>query len=146
MKSINKGTIIGTLVGGVCGIMLAVGAVAFASPHGYGPHGGKGRHWTPEKIEEHLTEMTEKLDLSPTQETQIRAIMEQAKASAQEIKEMPRGKEKFVAFRDLHFATEDQIYANLSCAQREGLRLLKREHKVERTQERWERRHSQGSQ
>jgi hypothetical protein len=34
--------------------------------------------------------------------------------------------------KDLHFATEDQIYANLSCEQRDGLRLLQREHKVER--------------
>jgi hypothetical protein len=46
--------------------------------------------------------------------------------------------------RDLHFATEDQIYANLTCAQREALRLLKREHKVERMDERFER-HQSGS-
>ena len=45
--------------------------------------------------------------------------------------------------RDVRFATEDQIYANLTCAQREELRLLKREHKVERMEERFERRHSE---
>ena len=55
---------------------------------------------------------------------------------------MPRSKEKFVAMRDLRFATEDQIYANLTCAQRDELRLLKREHKVERMEERFERHHS----
>ena len=136
MKSYDKGTIIGALVGGVFGVALAVGAVAFASPHG--PH-GKGHHWTPEKINEHLTEMTQRLNLSEAQEAQIRTVMEQAQARIQQIKEMSRGPEKFAAFRDLHFTTEDQIYANLTCAQREELRLLKREHRAERMQERWER-------
>lgn len=137
MKSYNKGTIIGALIGGVLGLALTIGAVAFASPHG--PH-AQGHRWTPEKMEAHLTEMTERLSLSSAQEAQIRTIMEQARSRAQEIKEMPRGPEKFTAFRDLRFETEDQIYANLSCAQREELRLLKREHKAERMQERWERR------
>ena len=138
MKSYNKGTIIGALVGGVFGVALAIGAVAFASPHG--PH-SKG--WTPEKIEEHLTEMTQRLNLSEAQEAQIRTLMERAQTRAQEIKEMPRSPEKFAAFRDLHFTTEDQIYANLSCAQREELRILKREHKAERMRERWERHHAE---
>ena len=52
-----------------------------------------------------------------------------------------RGKEKFVAFRDLRFATEDQIYANLSCEQREELRVLKREKRAEMMEKRFERRH-----
>ena len=137
MKSYNKGTMIGALVGSVFGVALAVGAVAFASPH------GKGQHWSPEKMEQHLTEMTDRLDLSTAQETQIRTIMEQAQTRAKEIKEMPRGPEKLATFRDLRFATEDQIYANLSCAQREELRLLKREHKAERMQERWEHRQAE---
>jgi len=140
MKSYNKGTIIGALVGSVFGVALAVGAVAFASPH---EPQGKGQHWSPEKIEQHLTEMTEQLDLSATQEAEIRTIMEQAQTRAKEIKEMPRGPEKFTAFRDLRFATEDQIYANLSCAQREELRLLKRKHKAEQMQERWEHRQAE---
>jgi len=143
MKFINKGTIIAALVGGVTAIALAIGGVALAhgGPHG-GPH-GKGGPWSPEKMEEHLTEMTQKLELNAEQEANIRAIMEQAATQGQEIKEMPRGKEKFVAMKDLRFATEDQIYANLTCAQREELRLLKREHKVERMEERFERRHSE---
>ena len=142
MKFVNKGTIIAALVGGVTAIALAVGGVALA--HG-GPYGGphaKGGHWSPEKMEEHLTEMTERLDLSEEQEANIRAIVEQARTQREEIKEMPRTKEKLVAMRDLHFATEDQIYANLTCAQRDELRLLKREHKVERMEERFERHHS----
>lgn len=140
MKLYNKGTIIGALVGGVFGVALAVGAVAFASPHGAE---GKGHRWSPEKMEQHLTEMTQRLDLSPAQETQIRAAMEQAQASAQAIKDMPRGPEKHAAFQELRFATEDQIYANLTCAQRDQLRLLKREHKAERMQKHWERRQTQ---
>ena len=140
MKSYSKGTIIGALVGGVFGVALAIGAVAFASPHG--PQ-GKGHHWSPEKMEQHLTEMTERLDLSAAQEKQIRVTMEQAQTRAEEIKEMPRGPEKLAAFQDLRFATEDQIYANLSCAQREELRLLKREHKAERMQERWKHRQAE---
>jgi Spy/CpxP family protein refolding chaperone len=139
MKFINKGTIIAALVGGVTALTLTVGGVALA--YG-GPH-GHGGHWSPEKMEEHLTEMTQRLDLTPEQETNIRAIMEQAVAQRQEIKEMPRSKEKFVAMRDVRFATEDQIYANLTCAQREELRLVKREHKVERMEERFERHHSE---
>jgi Spy/CpxP family protein refolding chaperone len=143
MKFINKATIVAALLGGVTAIALTVGGVAFAhgGPHG-GPHGERGP-WSPEKMEEHLTEMTQRLDLNDAQEASIRAIMEGAQAQRQEIRDMPRGKEQFTAMKDLRFATEDQIYANLSCEQREGLRLLKREHKVERMEERFERHHSQ---
>ena len=109
----------------------------------HGPPHGPGGRWTPEKIEEHITEMAERLDLSPEQAQQIRTIMEQAQTKAAEIREMPKSKEKMLAFRDLHFATEDQIYANLSCEQREGLRLLKREHRVERMEEGFQQRRPQ---
>ena len=143
MKFINKGTIIAALVGGVTAIALTIGggALAHGGPQG-GPH-GKGGPWSPEKMEEHLTEMTQRLDLSAEQEANIRSTMEQALTQGEEIKGMPRSKEKFVAMRDLHFATEDEIYANLTCAQREELRLLKREHKVERMEERFGRRQSE---
>ncbi len=137
MKLINTQTIVAALVGGISALALTVGGVALAHGHNGGPH-GTGGPWTAENMEEHLAEMTERLDLSPEQEQQVRTIMEQARTQAEEIKEMPRGKEKFSAFKDLHFATEDQIYANLSCEQREELRLLKREHKVERMQQRFE--------
>lgn len=93
-------------------------------------------------MEEHLTEMTQRLELDPAQEASIRAIVERAQTQREEIKDMPRSKEKFVAMKELRFATEDQIYANLSCEQREELRLLKREHKVERMEQRFERHHS----
>lgn len=135
MKYINKQTVIAALVGGVSAVFLAVGGVAFAHS---GAHGPKGL--TPEKIEERVTEMTARLELSPTQQTQVRATLEQARVKGEEIKEMPRGKEKFVAMRDLRFATEDQIYANLSCEQRDELRLLKREHRVERMEARYQER------
>jgi Spy/CpxP family protein refolding chaperone len=142
MKFINKQTFLAALVGGVTAIALTTGGVALAyGAHG-GPH-GKGGHWSPEQMERHLTEMIQRLDLNAEQEANIRGVMEQAVAQRQEIKEMPWGKEKFVAMKDVRFATEDQIYANLTCAQREELRLLKREHKVERMQERFERRHSE---
>jgi Spy/CpxP family protein refolding chaperone len=142
MKFINKGTIVAALLGGVTAIALTAGGVAFAhgGPHG-GPH-GKGGPWSPEKMEEHLTEMTQRLELDPAQEASIRAIVERAQTQREEIKDMPRSKEKFVAMKELRFATEDQIYANLSCEQREELRLLKREHKVERMEQRFERHHS----
>lgn len=140
MKLINKQTIVAALVGGVSALALTVGGVALAHGHGGGPH-GKGGPWNAEKIEEHLAEMTERLDLSSAQAQQVRTIMEEAKTQAEGIKEMPRGKEKFVAMKDLRFATEDQIYANLSCEQRDELRLLKREHKVARMQQRFERHH-----
>ncbi|MGB8328657.1 MAG: hypothetical protein WCE62_00920 [Polyangiales bacterium] len=141
MKFINKGTIIAALVGGLTALVLALGGVALA--HG-GPHDARGP-WSPENMEEHLTEMTQRLDLSPEQQANIRTIMEQAATQGQAVKEMPRSKEKFVAMRDLHFATEDQIYANLTCAQRDELRLLKREHKVERMEERFGRHQSEDS-
>jgi Spy/CpxP family protein refolding chaperone len=139
MKLINKQTIVAALVGGVSALALTAGGVAFAhgAAHG-GPH-GTGSPWTAGKIEEHLTEMTERLDLSRAQQKKVRTIVEEAQTKAEEIKEMPRGKEKFEAFTDLRFTTEDQIYATLSCEQRDELRLLKREHKVERMQQRFER-------
>ena len=145
MKSINKQTLIAALAGAATALALAVGGVALA--HG-GPHGGqhgKGARWSPEKMEAHLTEMTDRLGLTTEQETNIRAIMQEMQSEAREIKEMPRSKEKFLAFRDLHFATEDKIYANLTCAQRDELRLLKREHKAERMEARFERRSAEDS-
>ena len=146
MKVINKQTILAALVGGFTVIGLMVGGVALAhgGPQG-GPH-GQGGPWTPEKMEEHLTEMTDRLGLSAEQEANVRAIMTEAQAQRAELKDMPRSKEKLIAMRDLRFATEDQIYANLTCAQRDELRLLKREHKVERMERRFERHHSSNSQ
>jgi len=142
MKFINKATIVAALLGGVTAIALTVGGVALAhgGPHG-GPHGERGA-WSAEKMEERLAEMTQRLSLNDAQQASIRAIMEGTQAQRQEIREMPRGKEKFTAMKELRFTTEDQIYANLSCEQREELRLLKREHKVERMEQRFERHHS----
>ncbi|MGD8826164.1 MAG: hypothetical protein PVI24_14350 [Myxococcales bacterium] len=144
MKLINKRTIVAALAGAVTALVLAMGGVALAhgAPHA-GPHGAGG-YWTPEKIDEHIAEMTDRLSLSPEQEREILSIMTEAEAKADEIRQMPRSKEKMLAFRDLHFATEDQIYANLSCEQREGLRLLKREHRVERMEQHFQQRHSRG--
>lgn len=142
MKLINKQTALAALLGGIAALTLTAGGVAFAHGAGHGGPHGRGSQWTPEKMEAHLAEMTERLDLSTTQAEQIRAIMEQTRTEAEEIKAMPRGKDKLIAFKNLHFATEDQIYANLSCEQREALRLLKREHRVERMQQRFERQSS----
>jgi Spy/CpxP family protein refolding chaperone len=142
MRLINKQTIVAALVGGVSALMLTAGGIALA--HGGGPHGGpggKGGPFSEAKMDALLEEMIERLDLSPAQEQQVRTIAEDAKTQAAEIKEMERGKEKFLAFRDLHFTTEDQIYANLSCEQRDELRLLKREKKAEMMEKRFERRH-----
>ena len=138
MKYINKQTVIAAIVGGVSAVFLAVGGVALAHSGKHGPMGGQ---LTPEKIEQQVTEMTERLDLSPAHEAQVRTTLEEARIKGEEIKEMPRSKEKFVAMRDLRFATEDQIYANLSCEQRDELRLLKREHRVERMEARYQQRH-----
>ncbi|MEM7435441.1 MAG: hypothetical protein AAF436_09845 [Myxococcota bacterium] len=140
MKSYHRGTVAGALMGGLFGLVLAFGAIASASPGG-----PQGKHWSPEKMEKHMNEMIEELSLSSAQEAQIRTIMGQAQTRIAEIKDMPKGPEKFEAFRDLHFTTEDQIYANLSCEQREELRLLKREHRAERMQKRWERHHNEQS-
>jgi len=134
MKLINKQTIAPALVGAVSALALTVGGVAFAHGAGHGGPHGKDGPWSEERMDAFLEQMIQRLDVSPEQEQQIRTIADGAKLEASEIREMPRGKEKLVAFRDLHFATEDQIYANLSCEQREELRLLKREHKIERMQ------------
>jgi Spy/CpxP family protein refolding chaperone len=144
MKLINKKTLAAAFVGAVSALALTVGGVAFAHGAGYGGPHGSGGPWSEAKMDAFLEEMIERLDVSPEQEQQIRTIAEGAKSEAAEIREMPRGKEKLVAFRDLHFATEDQIYANLSCEQREELRLLKREHKVERMQHRLDRHFGSG--
>lgn len=146
MKLINKQTIVAALVGGVSALVLTAGGIALAhgGPPG-GPH-GRGGPFSEAKMEAFLEEMVERLDLSSAQEQQVRTIAEGAKSQAAEIKEMERGKEKFLAFRDLHFATEDQIYANLSCEQRDELRLLKREKKAEMMEQRFERRHGSDDQ
>lgn len=137
MKSYHRGTIAGTLIGGALGVVLAVGAVAFAAP------GKHGKRWSPERMEQHMNEVIEQLDLSAAQEVQLRTIVQDAANRMTEIKDMPRSQEKFEAFRDLRFATEDQIHANLTCEQREQLRLLMREHKAEKMQKRFERRLSE---
>ncbi len=143
MSNTKKGTLIGLLVGGVFGLAITVGAVALAHPGG--PHGGRGHGWSPKRMEQHLTEMTAKMNLTAAQETEIRAALAEATTEAERVREMPRGSEQFEAFRDLHFETEDRIYATLSCEQREQLRLLKREHKADRMQQRWEDRPSRDS-
>ena len=133
MKSYHRGAIIGTLVGGLCGLVIAVTAAAFAAPGG-----PLGKQWNPEKMERHMNEVIEQLDLSAAQDAQIRTIMQDALTQMTEIKDMPRGEEKFEAMRDLRFTTEDQIHANLTCDQREQLRLLTREHRAERMRQRFE--------
>lgn len=133
MKSYHRGTIIGTLVGGLFGLVIAAGAVALAAPD------GPGKKWDPERMEQHMREIFQQLDLSAAQEAQIETIMADTKAQITEIKDMPRSQEKFEAMRDLRFTTEDQIHANLSCEQREQLRLLTQEHRAERMQKRFER-------
>ena len=142
MKHIDKRTAIAALLGALSALVVTIGGVALAhgGPPG-GPH-GRGGAFHQAKMDAFLEEMIESLDLSPAQEQQIRAIAEGAKSQAEEIETMPRSKEKLLAFRDLHFATEDQIYANLSCEQREELRLLKREHKAARMQQHFERHHA----
>lgn len=143
MKRINRQTITAAFIGGTTALALTVAGVALAHGGSHrGPH-GNGGYWTAERVEAHLAEMTERLELSPAQEQQIQAIMDEALAKASELRDMPRSKEKMLALRDLHFATEDQIHANLSCEQREGLRLLKREHRVERMEEHFQQRPSQ---
>ena len=141
MKLINKQNVIAALIGGLSALALMVGGVALA--HG-GPH-GKGGPWTQEKMDAFLEEMIDRLELTTDQEQTIRSIADGAKGRAEEIREMPRGEEKFTAFRELHFATEDQIYENLTCDQREALRLLKREHRAARMQEHLEQRHGTDS-
>ena len=140
MKSYHRGTIVGTLIGGLFGLALAASAVAFAAPGG-----GHGKRFSPEKMEQHMNEIISELDLSAAQEAQIRTIMTDARSQMEEIKEMPRSQAKFEAFRDVLFTTEDQIHANLSCEQREELRLLRREHRAERMQEHFEKRQAEQS-
>ena len=125
-------------IGLLTGLVLSVGTIALASPNGKGHH--KGHRWSPEKMEQHLTEMTDRLNLSESQAVQIRAIFDVARDKGQAIKEQPKSREKMEAFRDLRFSTEDQLYAVLSCEQREGLRKLKREHKAQKMEKRWQQR------
>ena len=73
MKIINKQTVTAALIGGVSALFLAMGGVALA--HG-GGHGHRAKQFTPEKIDEHVTEMTERLDLSAAQAEQVRALLE----------------------------------------------------------------------
>lgn len=136
MKLIDKRTILAALAGALCALTLAFGAVALAHR---GTHAKGGPNEA--KMDALLEEMVERLDLSAAQEREIRNIAEGAKTEAQEIRQMPNGKEKLLAFRDLHFATEDQIHANLTCEQREELRLIKQQHKAERMEHRFEHHH-----
>ncbi len=134
MKSTKIRTALAALTGLACGAALTMGGVAFA-------HGGKGPHgmkWTPEKIEEHVTEMTQQLSLSDTQEANVRTIFADAQTKAQALQAGPRSHEKMLAMRTIHFQTEDALYATLSCEQREVLRKLKREHRAERMDARWQ--------
>ncbi|MEM8606251.1 MAG: hypothetical protein AAGF92_04060 [Myxococcota bacterium] len=140
MKTYHRGTIVGTLIGGLFGLVLAAGAVAFAAPGE-----GHGKRWSPEKMAQHMNEIISELDLSAAQEAQMRTIMTDARAQMEAIEEMPRSQAKFEAFREVLFTTDDQIHANLSCEQREQLRLLKREHKAERMKERFEKRQAEQS-
>ena len=139
MKSNRTRAMVAALMGGVFGIVLAVGAGALADHRG--KRGERGMRFSPERMQQHLTEMTEQLDLTDEQSTQLSTIFEDASARAEAIREQPRSREKMEAFRDLHFETEDAVYATLTCEQREGLRKLKQERRAQRMDRRWQERH-----
>lgn len=139
MKSNRTRALSAALMGGVFGIVLAVGAGALADHPG--KRGKRGMRFSPERMQEKLTEMTEQLDLTDEQSAQLGTIFEDASTRAEAIKEQPRSREKMEAFRELHFETEDAVYATLTCEQREGLRKLKRERRAERMDQRWQERH-----
>lgn len=139
MKSTKMKTAVAALVGLACGAALTIAGAAFA-------HGGAGPRemkWTPEKREAHLAEMTQKLSLSETQQATIRDIFDKARSEVEALEEQPFSDEKMLALRNIHFGTEDALYATLSCEQREGLRQLKRAHHAERMNAHWQRNHDQ---
>lgn len=134
MKSIQTSTAVAALVGLASGAALTIAGAAFA-------HGGRGPHemkWTPQKMEAHLVEMTQKLSLSEMQQATIRDIFDKADIEVQAVEDQPFGREKMLALRNIHFETEDALYATLSCEQREGLRQLKRAHRAERMNAHWQ--------
>ena len=66
-----------------------------------------------------------------------------ARSEVEALEEQPFSDEKMLALRNIHFETEDALYATLSCEQREGLRQLKRAHHAERMNAHWQRNHDQ---
>ena len=139
MKSTKIRTALAALFGLACGTGLTLSSAAFAHG-GPRPHGMK---WTPEKMQTHLREMTQALNLSEAQQATIEEAFDKARAQIQTLEDQPFGHEKMLALRQIHFETEDALYATLSCEQREALRKLKREHRSEQMDAHWQRHHDE---
>lgn len=117
----------------VLGVGVASAAAQPDSPRGRRSADAPAAH---QRLERRLAAMTERLSLTPAQQVQVRAIMEQTRTQMQALGAAERGRGNRQARRRLRFTTEDQLHAVLSCEQREAYRLLRRERMSRRMQQR----------
>lgn len=136
-------TLFAGVVGLVVGVTLAAGGVAFAY-QGAKKH-GFGKMLNPEHVEEHIAKMKERLNLSGSQEEDIRTLLTGAQDKMKALKEDgEKTPEKRMEFRQTFFELDDGIHEVLSCDQREEFRKLRRDERSERMQQRFEQRGQHG--
>lgn len=121
------------------GATLAVGAPMVASAQDFGgahaEHGHHGRGMGAR----HFARMASELGLTPAQETQIRTIMQQARAEGRALREQTPAGQRGQAMRQLHERVRNQIRGVLTPEQQARAVALRQQHAAERGERRIER-------
>lgn len=130
------------------GLVAALGSTSvMAQPpcgdgEGRGAHHGRRGHMKKRFafMKEKLQEMKTELALSDAQAARIETAIERAKEKAKALRDGKRSPEKFEKMMMIRWGLEDEIHATLNAEQKESLRLLKREWKLEHVKKRFEHR------
>ncbi len=94
--------------------------------------------FSPERITQTVEEMTERVQLTTTQQAELRRILEEAARGAENIRTAtePRTTQRHQAMRGLRHGADDRIWALLSCEQKDLYRLYKRDRRMMHMQQR----------
>ena len=92
--------------------------------------------WSPSDARSRVAKMTSTMQLSEEQKARIEEIYTDAEPQWQTIKALPDEEQRDARTAELQFQTQDELYAVLSCSQREELRKAKQKQTLQRRQRR----------
>ena len=92
--------------------------------------------WTPTDARARVVRLTRKMSLSDEQKAEIDRIYADAELEWASVEAVQDDEQRRARAAELHFETQDQVYAALSCNQREELRKVKQEQVKDRRQKR----------
>ncbi|MFO0692387.1 MAG: hypothetical protein U0230_02415 [Polyangiales bacterium] len=124
--------------------LVATPLAASAQPPAGGPPGrGQAGGDPSARMEARLAELTQRLSLTPQQQTQARQIQTETRAELDALRQSAQGSANprqdpalRARFREIRWRAEDRLWALLSCEQKDRLRILMREKRAERMERR----------